>query len=84
MVAQYQLTHKNEKCFFFISKENSTGLLKKTSELSKEVVHNEINAWKSFQEHLGDFLSFEKRKHLWSGVNNSTNTISIDEFRQLF
>lgn len=68
--------------FFFYFKRELYWDIKKTSELSKEVVHNEINAWKSFQEHLGVFfLSFEKRKHLWIGMNNSTNTIFIDEFR---
>lgn len=71
--------------FFFsnFKKRILLGYLK-TSELSKEVVHNEINAWKSFQEHLGDYLSFEKRKHLWIGVSNCITIISIDEFRQLF
>lgn len=73
-----------QKIFFFNFKRELYWAIKKTSELSKEVVHNENNGWKSFQEHLGDFLSFEKRKHLWIGVNNSTKTISIDEFRQLF
>lgn len=73
------------KMFFsnFKKKRILLGYLK-TSELSKEVVHNEINACKSFQEHLGDYLSFEKRRHLWIGLNNCTTTISIDEFRQLF